>query len=120
MMGLVIFFTSLLVAILILVIYLFYIIIKWGENQPIKVIIKKTELIPFNIKKAKAGANVVTREGRPVSIETYDGMMNNDYPILGWVTVNDMKLLYSFSKDGKAYMGFGKDCELDLFIKELV
>ena len=106
-MGLVIFFTSLLVAILILVIYLFYIIIK------------KTELIPFDIKKAKAGANVVTREGRPVSIETYDGM-DNYYPILGWVTVNDMKLLYSFSKDGKASIGFGKDCKLDLFIKELV
>ena len=119
MMGLVIFFTSLLVAILILVIYLFYIIIKWGENPPIKVIIKKTELIPFDIKKAKAGANVVTREGRPVSIETYDGM-DNYYPILGWVTVNDMKLLYSFSKDGKASIGFGKDCKLDLFIKELV
>ena len=46
--------------------------------------------------------------------------MDNDYPILGWVTVNDMKLLYSFSKDGKASIGFGKDCKLDLFIKELV
>ena len=119
MMGFVIFSISLLVATLISVIYLFYIIIKWGKNPPIEVIIKKPELIPFNIKKAKAGAKVVTREGKHVSIETYDGM-DNDYPILGWVTVNDKKVLRSFSKDGKALMGFGKDCELDLFIKELV
>lgn len=76
----------------------------------------KIRIIPFDKEKAKAGANVVTREGRPVSIETYDDM-DNDYPILGWVTVNDMKLPYSFSKDGKASIGFDKDCKLDFLLK---
>ncbi len=75
------------------------------------------KLIPFDAEKAKAGAQVITRNGRPVTICRYD-VKNKDYPILGLVELVDGKEVpQAFTESGKLYNGDYQERPFDLFIK---
>lgn len=53
----------------------------------------------FNLKLAKSGAKVQTRDGRPARIVCYD-RKNGDYPILALVMEKDFETPYSFTLKG--------------------
>ena len=75
------------------------------------------KLIPFDVEKAKAGAQVITRNGRPVTICRYD-VKNKDYPILGLVELVDGKEVpQAFTESGKSFNGDDQERPFDLFIK---
>lgn len=75
------------------------------------------KLIPFDAEKAKAGAQVITRNGRPVTICRYD-VKNKDYPILGLVELVDGKEVpQAFTESGKSFNGDDQERPFDLFIK---
>jgi len=77
----------------------------------------ETKLIPFDVEKAKAGAQVITRNGRPVTICRYD-VKNKDYPILGLVELVDGKEVpQAFTESGKSFNGDDQERPFDLFIK---
>jgi len=67
---------------------------------------------PFNIDEAKAGAKVVTRDGRPAKIACYDS--GGDKPILAYFEDRYGKHAEFYTKEGLV----GKDCESfhDLFL----
>ena len=69
---------------------------------------------PFNLEEAKQGKPVVTRDGRPVRILTFD--KKGDYCIVTLIKYcrsNDVCVVYR--EDGKASATF--DSEYDLFMK---
>ena len=75
------------------------------------------KLIPFDVEKAKAGAQVITRNGRPVTICRYD-VKNKDYPILGLVELVDGKEVpQAFTESGKSFNGDDQERPFDLCIK---
>lgn len=75
------------------------------------------KLIPFDAEKAKAGAQVITRNGRPVTICRYD-VKNKDYPILGLVElVEGKEVPQTFTESGKSFNGDYQERPFDLFIK---
>lgn len=75
------------------------------------------KLIPFDVEKAKAGAQVITRNGRPVTICRYD-VKNKDYPILGLVElVEGKEVPQVFTESGKSFNGDYQERPFDLFIK---
>lgn len=72
------------------------------------------ELIPFDIQKAKAGATVVTRNGRDVSILAYN--IEGDYPIFGVIATSDsQKSSFRLTKNGLYCIG--RNSGSDLFLK---
>lgn len=78
------------------------------------------KLIPFNVEKAKRGAQVITRNGRPVTICRYD-VKNKDYPILGLVELEDGKEVpQAFTESGKSFNGDDQERPFDLFIEKEV
>lgn len=58
------------------------------------------KLLQFDIEKAKAGAKVETREGRPVRIVCYD-KKPEAYPILALVTDKDSEYPIAYKADGR-------------------
>jgi len=75
------------------------------------------QLLPFDLEKAKAGAQVITRNGRPVTICRYD-VKNKDYPILGLVELVDGKEVpQAFTESGKSFNGDDQERPFDLFIE---
>lgn len=74
--------------------------------------------IPFNIEKAKAGAKVETRNGRPARIVCYDKKPET-YPILALVKYKDSEYPIAYAANGR-YCPQGVDCEYphDLMIVE--
>lgn len=62
----------------------------------------KIELLPFDIEKAKAGADIVTEDYDPVRIICYDRI--GDAPIVALVKSKDgnYENMYCFSKEGVA------------------
>lgn len=70
----------------------------------------------FDIKLAKAGHSVQTRDGRPVRILCYDRVSKlNIYPIVALVKTNDIENTIYYSKEG-IYSDSGKPTCLDLFM----
>lgn len=69
---------------------------------------------PFNLKKVKAGKNVVTRNGLPVKIIYFD--KKGDYPLV--VLIGDGEQLECFTADGMASRNF--PTENDLFMADEV
>ena len=68
---------------------------------------------PFNLKDAKLGKPVFTRDGRPVEIITFNSSLDT-YPI--WVCVRgDVDEVYSCTADGK-HIPY-QESERDLFIE---
>ena len=58
-------------------------------------------LKPFNIKEAKAGKPVCTRDGRKARIICFDSKNNPRRPIVALVEHNDNELLYEYTIEGK-------------------
>lgn len=69
---------------------------------------------PFSIEEAKAGANVVTRDGRPVRIICYDAA--GSYPIVSLIKHGDDDIAYMHKENGS--FGLEEECKDDLMIKE--
>ena len=65
----------------------------------------------FNLEEAKAGAKVVTRDGKSVKIIYYDKKGN--HPIVGLVDFGGTELAYSFTIEGK-----NSDSVYDLLLVE--
>lgn len=72
----------------------------------------------FNIEKAKAGAKVVTRDGRHARILAYD-LKDEDYKVAIAIQSEESysEEVYSFTEEGKFYLN-GKQSDKDLFIEE--
>ena len=75
----------------------------------------------FDLEKAKAGAKVVTRDGRPVRILCFD--LEGRQPIGAAIEREDFdgvvsEVLHAFGSDGRYYTGTtqDKDSSLDLFM----
>lgn len=75
-------------------------------------------LRPFDVQKAKDGAEVVTRDGKSVRIISYD-RVDKSYPIVGLVMHNDgRESVHIFNKLGKWQKIYSDDEDFfDLFIK---
>ena len=56
---------------------------------------------PFNIKLAKQGKPVCTRDGRKVRIICFDSKNDPQKPIVALVEHNDNELLYEYTIEGK-------------------
>lgn len=61
----------------------------------------KTKRVPFDIEKAKQGAKVVTKDGNPVRIVSYDRKsLSGDFPICALIDVGEYEMDLFFRKDG--------------------
>lgn len=78
---------------------------------------KKSRLIPFDIKKAKQGAKVMTRDGHDVRILCYDSKVNKDGPIVAETYGDSVVRLATYSENG-AYIDDGEISDHDLMIAE--
>ena len=76
----------------------------------------KTKCIPFSVEKAKAGAKVVTRCGKPARIVDY-AIKDKNHPILGLVDDGLYEVPETFTNEGMV-VGDSVDSEYDLFIEE--
>lgn len=75
----------------------------------------KENLKPFDLEKAKAGAKVVTRDGRDIRIICFD--KKGKYPIVGLLEILfDEESMLQFSEDGK-YFGVADESIYDLFME---
>lgn len=54
---------------------------------------------PFNLEKAKQGAEVITRDGRKVKILTFS-RRNNDYPIVALVDYGEEEAIHMYTTEG--------------------
>lgn len=72
----------------------------------------------FDIEKAKAGAKVVTRDGRHARILAYD-LKDEDYKVAIAIQSEESysEEVYSFTEEGKFYLN-GEQSDKDLFIEE--
>ena len=77
----------------------------------------KTKHVPFDIEKAKQGAKVVTKDGNPVRIVSYDRKsLSGDFPICALIDVGEYEMDLFFRKDGTT-----RDIEAyNLYIEEEV
>lgn len=73
--------------------------------------------IPFDIKKAKAGAKIITRTGLPVQILDFD--TEDDFWRPAIKALLDNKDTFFYTKEGKFIPLDGVDHELDLIIEDL-
>lgn len=65
---------------------------------------------PFDIEKAKAGAKVVTRDGRDVEILKFD--LQDEYPIVVVITPKcDVQWIETYTLDGKCFFSGDDDTE---------
>lgn len=78
----------------------------------------KTRIVDFDIKKAKAGAKIVTRDGRNVRIVCYDVKGHVDFPILTLIDEGAYEATCFFTSKGKGISNIDNDSTLDLFIEE--
>lgn len=75
---------------------------------------KITKLKPFNLKAAKAGAKVVTRDGHPARILCTDCKDENRYTVIASIMHRGEESVERYSVDGEWYRG--KENDLDLFM----
>jgi len=59
-----------------------------------------TKIIPFDLEKAKAGAEVVTRDGYPVEILTF-GRNHKEYPLVGLINYPEESALETWTEWGE-------------------
>ena len=78
----------------------------------------KTRIVDFDIKKAKAGAKIVTRDGRNVRILCYDVKGHVDFPILTLIDEGAYEATCFFTSKGKGISNIDNVSTLDLFIEE--
>lgn len=72
-------------------------------------------LIPFNVEKAKEGAQVVTRTGLPARVLCYD-FKGDELSVVAAIMEDDSgETLIRFTPEGLAYTS-GETCNLDLFL----
>lgn len=72
----------------------------------------------FDIEKARAGARVQTRDGRPVKILTFD--VKSVYCIVAIVTNPDgSEITYTFTKSGEQYSSYESDIDLVMACKRV-
>ena len=67
-----------------------------------------TKLLPFDLEAAKAGAKVVTRDGRPARIVCWDGQAmtrNKLFPIVAIMGTGGEQVVGFFSEDGCVISG---------------
>ena len=76
----------------------------------------KTRIVDFDLEKAKAGAKVVTRDGRNVRILCYDVKGRKELPIIALVDFGEFEETVSLYINGR-YNG-KQNNNLDLFIEE--
>ena len=69
---------------------------------------------PFDLEKAKAGAEVVTRDGTPVRIICYDAA--GSHPIVALINYGDNDIACMYNENGS--FSLGEECNGDLMIKE--
>lgn len=74
----------------------------------------ETKMKPFDLEAAKAGAKVVTRNGRPVRIICFD-RKDNQRPIIGLVSGEYGERMVAFTKSGYYYIDAETHCN-DLFM----
>lgn len=75
-------------------------------------------MIPFDIEKAKVGYQVVTRNGKMVTI-IKDDMRGSDYPIIAVINCGEFDLSFSYKSNGKINgSADGDHRENDLFLLE--
>lgn len=73
-----------------------------------------TKLLPFDLAAAKAGAKVVTRDGRPVRIVCWD-MKDKICPVMiGLVTRGENESVWFYRCDGRVYQH--RESDNDLFM----
>ena len=77
---------------------------------------KKKVLKPFDIEKAKNGAEVCTKEGNKARIICFDKKTEGDYTIIALVFTGKEEFILSYTADGKRV----KNCDdsIDLMIVE--
>ena len=73
-------------------------------------------MIPFDLEKAKAGAKVVTREGKSVDLFIRQSDLREDYPLQGIVYDNGDDMFRSWTIDGQSFIGKTLSID-DLFIE---
>ena len=78
---------------------------------------KKVKRVPFDKKRAKEGAKVVTRNGHPVKIVEYN-LKNNTYPILAIINKWGTDIVDKYTWDGKADHLNPNESPSDLLIEE--
>jgi hypothetical protein len=71
-------------------------------------------LKPFDIEKAKAGAKVVTREGKNVRIICYD-KIGTEHPIVALIDAGNVEMVFSFTEKGY-HERYEQPHSLDLFL----
>lgn len=76
----------------------------------------KKVLKPFDIEKAKAGAKVVTRNGKSVRIVCWD-MRGNDCPIVALISYGGSEYIQSYKINGNFYLE--RDYNENLIIEEV-
>lgn len=76
----------------------------------------KTRIVDFDLEKAKAGAKVVTRDGRNVRILCYDVKGRMELPIIALVDFGEFEETVSLYINGRYNEKHNND--LDLFIEE--
>ena len=76
------------------------------------------QLLPFDLERAKAGAKVVTRCGKPARIVDY-AIKDKNHPILGLIDHGLYEIPETFTNEGRA-VSDDVDSEYDLFIEENV
>ena len=71
---------------------------------------------PFDLAKAKAGAPVITRDGRKARILSFD-LCNRDYPMAAAFTDSDgNEWVNTLTNEGKCFAFADKDSPSDLFM----
>lgn len=77
---------------------------------------KKLNLKPFDIKKAREGKPVCTRDGRKARIVCFDKTSSKgyeDFKIVALIKNNDNEDIHVFNEEGKKY---SEDCRSDLMM----
>lgn len=67
-----------------------------------------TKLLPFDLEAAKAGAKVVTRDGRPARIVCFDAQAmsrNRLFPIVAVIGLRGAQIVGLFAEDGSVISG---------------
>jgi hypothetical protein len=70
---------------------------------------------PYNDAEARAGAPVVTRDGRKARIICFD-CRNPIYPIIALIDYGDTESISSYTAKGTIYQSVHAQCDTDLFM----
>lgn len=80
---------------------------------------KKKVLKPFDLEKAKAGAEVCTRDGRKARIICFDAVRYDNFPLVTLILSNGEEDRYWHTPQGKGSL-LNEELDYDLFLVEYV